>query len=194
MAYQSKSFEDIEEALRKDLRKISLYFGKRRLKPNVSKTVSCLFHLNNQQASRQLKLRMNGCRIKHEKWPRYLGVILDRSLTYCPHLTDAEKWLKPRINLVQKLAGSNWGCSGKTLRITTHAMVLSVASYCAHVGMNSCHTKKSRHTNQLYFANHMRCGTINRTGMVVHPQQHHPFSNIARGSRHKRMSENCYRP
>ncbi|XP_037051003.1 uncharacterized protein LOC119084960 [Bradysia coprophila] len=140
---------------------MSRYFGKWRLKTNVSKTVSCVFHLNNQQATRQLKLRMNGRKIKHEKHPKYLGVILDRSLTYRPHLVDSANRLKPRIHLVQKLAGSNWGCSGKTLRITTQAMVKSVASYCAPVWMHSCHVKKV--DTQINSALRIICGAVQPT-------------------------------
>lgn len=37
------------------------------------------------------------------------------------------------MNLIQKLPGSTWGCSARTLRTTTQAMVLSVAEYCAPV-------------------------------------------------------------
>lgn len=50
--------------------------------------------------------------------------------------------MKPRINIVQKLACTSWGCSAKTLKITTQAMVLSIAEYCSPVWMNCCHTKK----------------------------------------------------
>lgn len=53
MAYQSNSFEEIEKALNEDLEKISEYFKNWRLRPNVGKTVSCVFHLNNRQANRQ---------------------------------------------------------------------------------------------------------------------------------------------
>lgn len=134
-------FEDIEKALRADLVKLSRYFAKWGLKPNASKTVSCVFHLNNREANRRLKIQFNVKRIKHDKNPKYLGVLLDRSLTYRPQLKSTQKKLKPRINIVQKLAGSSWGCSGKTLRVTTQALIMSIADYCSPVWMNSCHVK-----------------------------------------------------
>lgn len=141
MAAQAKTFEDIEVMLRSDLRKMAFYFAKWRLKPNVSKTTSITFHLNNRQANRKLKLKLNGKRIRHDKNPRYLGVFLDRTLTYRPHLENVQRKLKPRVNIVQKLAGTTWGCTAKTLRITTLSLVMSVADYCSPVWMNSCHTK-----------------------------------------------------
>lgn len=155
IAFQAKSFEDVEKALRKDLRKLSLYFKNWRLKPNVEKTVSCVFHLNNQQANRRLKLKLN------DDNPKYLGVLLDRSLTYRQQLVSTQKKLKSRVNLVQKLAGSNWGCSGKTLRITTQAMIMSVASYCAPVWMNSCHVEKV--DTQIHVALRLVSGAVQPT-------------------------------
>lgn len=41
--------------------------------------------------------------------------------------------------MVQKLAGTKWGCTAETLRITTQAMVMSVADYCSPIWMNSAH-------------------------------------------------------
>ncbi len=107
----------------------------------LKETVSCVFHLNNREANRRLRIKFNGKRIKHDKNLKYLGVILDRSLTYRPHLKNAQKKLKSRVNIVQKLAGSSWGCSAKTLKITTQSLIMSIADYCSPVWMNSCHVK-----------------------------------------------------
>lgn len=161
MAAQAKAFEDVEKILRTDLCKMSFYFAKWRLKPNASKTVSITFHLNNRQANRKLKLKLNGKKIKHDKFPKYLGVILDRSLTYKPHLESARKKLKSRVNIVQKLTGTTWGCSAKTLRITTQSLVMSVADYCSPVWMNSCHTKLV--DTQINVALRLVCGAVQPT-------------------------------
>lgn len=75
IAFQAKTFEDIEKVLRADLVKLSFYFAKWRLKPNASKTVSCVFHLNNREANRHLKIKFNGKKAKCDKNPKYLGVI-----------------------------------------------------------------------------------------------------------------------
>lgn len=124
-------------------------------------TVSITFHLNNRQANRKLKLKLNGRRIQHDKYPRYLGVILDRSLTYRPHLETTRKKLKSRVNIVQKLTGTTWGCSAKTLRITTQSMIMSVADYCSPVWMRSCHTKIV--DTQINTAQRLICGAVQPT-------------------------------
>ncbi len=141
IAYQAKSFKELEDVMNKDMEKLAKYFENWRLKPNTTKTVHCIFHLNNRQASRKLNLQMNEKTIEYDKTPTYLGVVLDRSLTFRYHAEKTKTKLKSRVNLIQKLAGTTWGCSAKTLRITTQAMIMSVAEYCAPVWMNSVHTK-----------------------------------------------------
>lgn len=141
LAYQSKSFTEIENTLNEDLQLLAEYFKNWRLRPNTGKTVSCCFHLNNRQANYQLKINFNGDTVTHEKFPKYLGVYLDRSLTFRRNMESVRNKLRSRVNVVQKLTGTTWGCSAKTLRITTRALILSVADYCSPVWMSSTHVK-----------------------------------------------------
>lgn len=96
IAFQAKTFEEIEAILNSDLQILSNYFNDWRLKPNTTKTVSCVFHLNNQQANRELKLQLNGKKVEHEKFLKYLGIYLDRALTYRHHLEKTKGKLKSR--------------------------------------------------------------------------------------------------
>jgi hypothetical protein len=68
---------------------------------------------------------MRPCRIKYDH-PKYLGVTLDRSLTYNTHLTKTGQKVAARINTVRKLAGTNWGSSADTLRTASLALVSMV--------------------------------------------------------------------
>ena len=69
--------------------------------------------------------------------PKYLGVTLDRSLTYNTHLTKTGQKVAARVNIVRKLAGTTWGASAETLRTASLALVYSTAEYCAPVWLNS---------------------------------------------------------
>ena len=73
--------------------------------------------------------------------PKYLGVTLDRSLTYRRHLESPHKKLTSRVVLLRRLAGSGWGAGATTLRIATLALVHSTAEYCAAVWCRSAHTR-----------------------------------------------------
>lgn len=88
-------------------------------------------HLNNREAQKKLKLKIGDEHIVNEVYPKYLGVRIDRSLTFKKHLEDVKHKLKSRNNIISKLAGVDWGSSTKVLRISAIALVYSVAEYCA---------------------------------------------------------------
>ena len=72
--------------------------------------------------------------------PTYLGVKLDRSLTFCHHLVALRKKLSSHVTLLRRLVGSGWGAGDKTLRIATLSLVYSAPEYCAPVWCRSAHT------------------------------------------------------
>ena len=117
-----------------------MYFKLWRLQPSVTKTVSCAFHLYNAQANRELRINLNGQRIRHEPHPVYLGVTLDRSLSYHEHMKKTAAKVGTRNNLLSKLAGSSWGAFAPTLRSSALALCYSTAEYCAPVWARSSHT------------------------------------------------------
>ena len=72
--------------------------------------------------------------------PTYLGVKLDRSLTFRHNLMALHKKLSSRVTLLRRLVGSGWGAGAKTLRIATLSPVYSKAEYCAPLWCRSAHT------------------------------------------------------
>ena len=71
------------------------------------------FHLNNRKAKRELNVYNNGNRLPFCPVPSYLGVKLDRSLTFCHHLEALLKKLTTRVALMRRLAASGWGAGAK---------------------------------------------------------------------------------
>ncbi|VVC41950.1 Reverse transcriptase domain [Cinara cedri] len=57
------------------------------------------------------------------------------------HLEGVKGKLKTRNNIISKLAGTSWGCRATILRISSLALVYSVAEYCAPVWARSTHNK-----------------------------------------------------
>ena len=73
--------------------------------------MSVAFHLNNNEAKRELKVKYNNVTMLFCSEPKYLGVTLDRSLTYRRHLESLRKKLPSRVELLRRLAGMQWmGC------------------------------------------------------------------------------------
>ena len=167
------TFEMLEKTLTEDLQKIEQYCTEWMLRPNPSKTVVTTFHLDNNRANKQLNVTFCGNKVVYEPTPKYLGVTLDRSLTFCKHLENVRDKTKSRIGHLNKLAGTTWGAGANTLRITALALIYSIAEYCTPVWINSNHTKKI--DTALNIAMRIVTGTLNSTKLEWLPT----LSNIA---------------
>ena len=110
------------------------------MKLSHTKTVTATFHLNNREAKRELKVYNNGRLLPFCPTPTYLGVKLDRSLTFRHHLVALRKKLSSRVTLLRRLVGTRWGAGAKTLRIATLSVIYSTAEYCAPVRCRSAYT------------------------------------------------------
>ena len=136
---QSDSFTTIEERLSNALTTLSAYYKKWHLNANPSKTQVCAFHLNNRLANRKLKIKWGDNELENHPHPVYLGVTLDRTLSFKEHINKTKYKAATRNNLLSKLANTSWGTDPETLRQTALALCYSTAEYCAPVWTRSCH-------------------------------------------------------
>ena len=83
--HSSGNWKDLEGTLSQDMSTLSAYLQSWRLKLSHSKTVTAAFHLNNREAKRELKVYNNRRLLPFCPTPTYLGVKLDRSLTFRHH-------------------------------------------------------------------------------------------------------------
>ena len=141
LLHSSGNWKDLEGTLSQDMSTLSVYLQTWRLKLSHTKTVTAAFHLNNREAKRELKVYNNSRLLPFCPIPTYLGVKLDRSLTFRHHLVALRKKLSSRVTLLRRLVGSGWGAGVKTLRIATLSQVYSTAEYCAPVWCRSAHTR-----------------------------------------------------
>jgi len=98
---------------------------------------SAVFHLHNTSVTRELSVYLDGQRLCDECHPTYLGVTLDRKLSYREHLAKTAGKLKNRSNLLMKLAGSTWGASANTLRSSAPVWSCSAHTSQVDVQLNS---------------------------------------------------------
>ena len=73
---------------------ISAYLDQWRLKLSTAKTTTTAFHLNTREANRELNISVNGLLLPYQSHPTYLGVKLDRKLTYRQHLEGLRSLLR----------------------------------------------------------------------------------------------------
>ena len=103
------NWKDLEGTLSQDMSTLSAYLQTWRLKLSHTKKVTAAFHLNNRETKRELKVYNNGRFLPLCPTLTYLGVKLDRSLTFCHHLVALRKKLSSRVTLLRQLMGSGWG-------------------------------------------------------------------------------------
>ena len=119
----------MEDTLSQDMTPLSTYLQTWRLKLSNTKTVTAAFHLNNRETKRELNVYNNGNLLLPCPVPTYLGVELDRSLTFRHHFEAFRKILSIRVALLRRFAGSGWGAGAKTLRISAFSLVYSTTAH-----------------------------------------------------------------
>ena len=139
---QAKSFSTIEQRLTGALESLSAYYKAWFLNANPGKTQVCAFHLNNSQSQKMLNIKWEGKTLRHDKFPVYLGVTLDRTLSFKEHIRKLKGKLSSRNNLIGILANSSWGADPNTVKTSVLALCYSTAEYCAPVWARSCHASK----------------------------------------------------
>ena len=71
----------------------------------------------------------NGTPISHDNYPVYLGVTMDRTLSFKEHPRKLKAKIQSRNALLSKLANSKWGANPYTLRTTALALCFSAGEY-----------------------------------------------------------------
>ena len=108
---------------------ISSYLQTWRLQISHTKTVTTAFHLNNREAKRELNINNSGKLLPFCPVSTYLGVKLDRSLTYRHLLKASRKKPTTSVALLRRLAGSGWGAGSRGLRIACLSLIYSTSEY-----------------------------------------------------------------
>ncbi|KAL1445918.1 hypothetical protein WDU94_000020 [Cyamophila willieti] len=90
VAAQASTFVEVENILTRSLETLSTYFSQNHLRPNPQKTQVCAFHLKNRDAKTELKITWQGQVLEHCVTPKYLGVKLDRTLSFKQHCHDTK--------------------------------------------------------------------------------------------------------
>ena len=142
LATQAESLEAIERRLTNALSGLSDYYKANYLNANPGKTQVCAFHLKNYIARRKLEIVWEGKRLGSVDYPVYLGVTLDRTLSFNEHTRKLKAKIASRNNLINQLVTSKWGADPKTLRTSALALCYTTAEFCSPVWERSCHAAK----------------------------------------------------
>ena len=81
---------------------------------NKEKTTATLFTLSTK--TKPGKLTLGNHTLQHEDQQTYLGITFDKRMTWKPHINQAESKARRKMNIMRKLAGTNWGANEKVLK------------------------------------------------------------------------------
>ena len=126
---QQSDFQHVEHTPELALDEMSIYYSRNHLKPNPAKTQLCCFHLSNRNAKHKLNVTWNGLELDHYPNHIYLGVTLDRTLSFKQHALNTKAKVNSRNNLLRKLTNSRWGALPATVRTTALALCFSTAEF-----------------------------------------------------------------
>ena len=102
--------------LKRNLLTLQTYCCLWKLKINNKKTVYSIFTLSQKIARKTLELKIDGERLETEDNPVYLGVKLDCRMTLTEHLENTKRKAVKRLNIIKRLATTNWGAKKQMLR------------------------------------------------------------------------------
>ena len=122
LLYASRDWKAVEDTLSRDMTTLSAYLQYCWLKLSNTKTATAAFHLNNREAKRELNVYNNGNLLPPCPVPTYLGVKLDRSLTFRHHI--------------------------EAVHISALSLIYSLAEYCTPVWCRSTYTLLIRQHSQ----------------------------------------------
>ena len=128
--------------IEESLSELTQYYRSNNLRANPDKLKVTAFHLRNKEAKRTLKVQWNMTALENTPHPKYLGVTLDRTLSYKQHIHNTKMKVATCNNLFRKLSSSKWGSNANTIRTTALALSYSVAEYAAPVWVRSAHAYK----------------------------------------------------
>ena len=101
--YESSDLLNIQKILNRELRKVRKWLEANRLALNIEKTNFVLFHSSQGKLIQTIILKIGKNKIKQETHVRFLGVLLDSTLSWRYHLTELSKKLARTVGLFYKI-------------------------------------------------------------------------------------------
>ena len=96
---------------------------------NPAKCEVSFFSIDNHQASFQPNLSLLGNPLTFNPSPTFLGVTLDRTLSFFPHSSALRSSLYPRLRSLRAVSSASWGPSKESLASIYKAFLLPVLTY-----------------------------------------------------------------
>ncbi|UYV70713.1 hypothetical protein LAZ67_8000346 [Cordylochernes scorpioides] len=158
------SKRDLKEAnknVNKALKELQYFAEKMKLIINPNKSEVGVFTINNHLKKWTPNIKYDSNQIKFSRTPKYLGVTLDPSLTYGPHINQTVLRAKKRLNILKRISGYEWGADRNTLRQTYLALIRPILEYAQPVWQTASKTNLNKIDQVQSSAARIICGLRN---------------------------------
>ncbi len=98
---------------------------------NSSKSESCMFSTHRKEARETVSISIDNATIPFNPTPKFLGVHLDRELTFVKHVTEIAARCKAKLRMLSALTHTTWGCLKQDLMKVYIGHIRSVMDYAA---------------------------------------------------------------
>ena len=124
--YESSDLMNIQKIVNRELRKVRKWLEANRLALNIEKTNFVIFRSQQRIITDRIILKIGKRKIKQESCVRFLGVLLDSTLSWKNHLTELSKKLARSAGIFYKIRHY---APRDTLTILYHAVFAPFLSY-----------------------------------------------------------------
>ena len=101
--YEDKSSENLEIRVNKELKNLYLWLSVNRLALNIEKTNFVIFHPFNKPFKYNVTIIIHKKAITEKKSIKYLGILIDSTLSWKDHITNLSKKLSRTVGILYKL-------------------------------------------------------------------------------------------
>ena len=101
--YESTDLINMERVMNEELKKLYQWLCANKLSLNISKTNFLIFHSYNKPLHKTITLKINNKAIKEEKYVKYLGILIDSTLSWKFHINELGKKVSRVIGVLYKI-------------------------------------------------------------------------------------------
>ena len=101
--YEDASLQNLESIINKELRGLYLWLSVNRLSLNIDKTNFAIFHPFNKPLKYNVNIMIHKKAISEKKFIKYLGVLIDSTLSWKDHISNSANKLSRAIGILYKL-------------------------------------------------------------------------------------------
>ena len=101
--HECKSIQELEKVTNKELKKLSFWLNINRLSLNIDKTNYMIFHPYNKPVKQNVTILINKKAISEKDSLKYLGVVIDSTLSWKQHINAISKKISRSIGIMYKL-------------------------------------------------------------------------------------------